>query len=570
MTERFSAEQLAERPWLVHYAEGVPADIELPTHSVVALLERSAERFPEHEALDFFGAATTYAGLLAQVLQASSALHEMGVKKGDRVAIILPNCPQHVIAFYAALRLGAIVVEHNPLYTQHELQQQLTDHDPAIVISWDVVAPLARAVVPARTPVIAVDMTTALPLPKRLALRLPIAKARKTRAAMTANAGDLPLWHELTRGRVALPASVPGPDVDDIALLQYTGGTTGIPKGAILTHANLVANARQSAAWAAELVPGEETFYAVLPLFHAYGLTLCLTTAVLLGARVVLFPRFDVDLVLEAMNRRPATFLPGVPPMYPRLVEAAKSRGVSLDSVRVALAGAMSLSPQIVEQWESFAGGLLIEGYGMTEASPIALGNPIAATRRPNSIGVPFPSTQMRVTDRDHPERLVEHGEPGELQVRGPQVFSGYWNRPDETANVLLADGWLRTGDVVTVDDDGFVTVVDRIKELILVGGFNVYPSEVEATLAQLPGVAEVAVIAMPTPNGDEVVAVIAPEAGTTIDPADLLHHARENLAGYKVPRRVVFVDELPRSLIGKLLRRQVREDLIARESSTD
>lgn len=568
MTERFSPEQLAERPWLVHYADNVPADIEAPTHSVVALLDDAARQYPDRVALDFFGATTTYAQLRDEVLRAASALRDLGVGHGDRVAIILPNAPQHVVAFYAALRLGAIVVEHNPLYTQSELAQQLRDHEPSVVIAWDVVAPLAKASLPSSTTVLAVDLTTALPTLKRVALRLPIAKARKTRAAMTSGAGDLPRWRDAVRGHAPLPDSVPGPSVEDIALLQYTGGTTGVPKGAILTHANLVSNARQSAAWAAGLVPGQETFYAVLPLFHAYGLTLCLTTAVLLGASVVLFPRFDVDLVLEAMHRRPATFLPGVPPMYPRLIEAANARGVSLASVKVALAGAMSLSPDIVEQWESFAGGLLIEGYGMTETSPISLGNPIAPTRRPNSIGVPFPSTWMRVTDRHHPDRLVERGEPGELQVRGPQVFAGYWNRPEETAQVLLPDGWLRTGDIVTVDDDGFVTVVDRIKELILVGGFNVYPSEVEGVLERLPGVAEVAVISMPTERGDEVVAVVVPTAGTTIDVDDLLHHARENLAGYKVPRRVVVVDELPRSLIGKMLRRQVRDDLIAREAS--
>lgn len=568
MTERFSPEQLAERPWLVHYADNVPADIEAPTHSVVALLDDAARQYPDRVALDFFGATTTYAQLRDEVLRAASALRVLGVGHGDRVAIILPNAPQHVVAFYAALRLGAIVVEHNPLYTQSELAQQLGDHEPSVVIAWDVVAQLAKASLPSSTTVLAIDLTTALPALKRVALRLPIAKARKTRAAMTSGAGDLPRWRDVVRGHAPLPDIVPGPSVEDIALLQYTGGTTGVPKGAILTHANLVSNARQSAAWAAGLVPGQETFYAVLPLFHAYGLTLCLTTAVLLGASVVLFPRFDVDLVLEAMHRRPATFLPGVPPMYPRLIEAANARGVSLASVKVALAGAMSLSPDIVEQWESFAGGLLIEGYGMTETSPISLGNPIAPTRRPNSIGVPFPSTWMRVTDRHHPDRLVERGEPGELQVRGPQVFAGYWNRPEETAQVLLPDGWLRTGDIVTVDDDGFVTVVDRIKELILVGGFNVYPSEVEGVLERLPGVAEVAVISMPTERGDEVVAVVVPTAGTTIDVDDLLHHARENLAGYKVPRRVVVVDELPRSLIGKMLRRQVRDDLIAREAS--
>lgn len=554
-----------DRPWLAQYAPGVPADIDVPTGSVVDILDTSRQRFGDHVALDFLGAETTYTELWQQVLRAAGALRDLGIGAGDRVAIVLPNCPQHVIAFYAALRLGAVVVEHNPLYTEEELARQLTDHSPALVVAWDVVAPTVHAAAPDGTPVVAVDISRDLPVRTRAALRLPVRKARTARVAITVKAAGLPSWHRLVARTTPLPPSVPGPSGDDLALLQYTGGTTGVPKGAMLTHRNLLANAAQSAAWAPGLVPGEEVFYAVLPLFHAYGLTLCLTTAILCGATVVLFPRFDVDQMLDAMTRRPATFLPGVPPIYPRLVERARERRVPLTSVTYALAGAMALPPETVEEWEADGGGLLVEGYGMTEASPIALGNPLAPSRRPESIGVPFPSTWIRVVDKDDPTTDVPPGEPGELLVRGPQVFSGYWNRPADTAATLLPGGWLRTGDVVLVDDDGFVHLVDRIKELIIVGGFNVYPSEVEAVLRRQPGVGDAAVVALPDGDMDHVAAAVVALPGVHLDPDTLIAECRTHLAGYKTPRRIEVVDELPRSTIGKVLRGRVRDELLSR-----
>ncbi|MCI4061154.1 long-chain-fatty-acid--CoA ligase [Micromonospora sp. R77] len=553
----------AQRPWTRSYAPGVPADVAESTDSLVDLLSSAARRFGSRVALDFFGATTSYAELDAQVTRAAEALRRLGVARGDRVALVLPNCPQHVVAFYAVLRLGAVVVEHNPLYTAQELAHQLTDHGARVAVVWDKVAPLVVGRGKVET-VVAVDLTRALPPLKRLALRLPLGKARAARAAMTAPAPGTLAWSGLLAAATPLAADHPAPRAEDTALLQYTGGTTGTPKGAILTHANLRSNAAQGRAWVPGLRDGEETVYAVLPLFHAYGLTLCLTFAVSVGATLVLFPRFDLEQVLDAVRRRPPTFLPAVPPIYERLATAARDRGVDLTSVRYAMSGAMALPPATVELWESVTGGLLVEGYGMTETSPITLGNPVSPARRPGTVGVPFPSTDIRIVDPEDPSRDRGQGEAGELLVRGPQVFAGYWNRPEETAQVLLPEGWLRTGDIVTMDRDGFVTVVDRIKELIITGGFNVYPSEVEEALRRLPGVRDAAAVGMPGRDGEEVVAAVVLTPDATADPDALRAACREHLAGYKVPRRIVVVDDLPRSQIGKVLRRQVRDTLLA------
>ncbi|MFC0032391.1 long-chain-fatty-acid--CoA ligase [Micromonospora chaiyaphumensis] len=554
---------IAQRPWTRSYAPGVPAEIAEPTGSLVDLLTDAARRFGPRVALDFYGATTTYAGLADQVARAAEALRRLGVGTGDRVALVLPNCPQHVVAFYAVLRLGAVVVEHNPLYTADELAHQLTDHGARVAVVWDKVAPLVAGRGAVET-VVAVDLTGALPRLKRWALRLPLPKVRAARAAMTAPAPDTLSWSALVSGAAPLAADHPAPRPTDVALLQYTGGTTGVPKGAVLTHRNLRANAAQGRAWVPGLRDGAETVYAVLPLFHAYGLTLCLTFAVSIGATLVLFPRFDVDQVLDAARRRPPTFLPAVPPIYARLATAARERGVDLTSVRYAISGAMALPPATVDLWESVTGGLLVEGYGMTETSPITLGNPVASTRRPGTVGVPFPSTEVRLVDPEDPTRDRAPGEAGELLVRGPQVFAGYWNRPDETARVLLPGGWLRTGDVVTMDADGFVTVVDRIKELIITGGFNVYPSEVEEALLRIPGVREAAAVGVPGGDGEQVVAAVVLDPGVGAGPDSVRSACRQHLAGYKVPRRVVVVEELPRSQIGKVLRREVRDRLLA------
>jgi long-chain acyl-CoA synthetase len=556
---------LSGRPWLASYAPGVEAEVDVPAESLPEMLAASAQRYANRVALDFFGAETTYTELLDAVDRAAEALRAAGVRVGDRVALALPNCPQHVVAFYAALRLGAIVVEHNPLYTPSELKHQLADCGAKVVVCWDKTAPVIDSLRASTSVevILAVDLTTALPWRMRLALRLPVAKARAARTAMT---GAVPLgvlgWEQVASSTGPLDAAYPQPHPEDVALLQYTGGTTGTPKGAILTHRNLRANAAQGRAWVPGLKDGEETVYAVLPLFHAYGLTLCLTFSMSVGSTLVLLPRFDLDQMFEAIRRRPPTFLPAVPPIYERLAAAALERGEDLTSIRYAISGAMALPPAVVEMWEAVTGGLLVEGYGMTEASPIALGNPAAPTRRPGTVGVPFPSTEIRIVDPDHPSRDLPTGEAGELLIRGPQVFAGYWNRPEETATVLLPGGWLRTGDITVADADGFVRIVDRIKELIITGGFNVYPSEVEDVLLELPEIAEVAVVGVRTASdgGEEVVAAVVPAAGETIDPEHLRAYSHERLTGYKVPRRVVVVEDLPRSQIGKILRRSVRD----------
>jgi long-chain acyl-CoA synthetase len=555
------------QPWLSSYSDGVPENIPAPTETLIDMVWASTRTYRSQVALEFFGATTTYEELREQIARVAAALVRLGVKRGDRVALVLPNCPQHIVAFYAILRVGAIAVEHNPLYTERELRHQFEDHGAQVAIVWDKVAasvldfPSAMKV----TTVIQVDMTRAMPLATRALLRLPISKARASRSALTVESSirGAVSWESLLRSPI-ISNDYPKPALADTAVLQYTSGTTGSPKGAVLSHRNLRANAMQGEAWTPGLTKGNEVFYGVLPMFHAYGLTLCVTFAISMGARLVLFPKFDEALVLTAMKKSPATFLPAVPPIYSRLVTAAAKKRVSLRSIRYAISGAMSLPIETATAWEKATGGILIEGYGMTEASPIALGNPIGPSRRLGTVGVPFPSTEIRVIDPEDSTTDLGFDTEGELLVRGPQVFSGYWNRPDETAEVLLADGWLRTGDIVSVSPDGFVTIVDRIKELIITGGFNVAPSEVEAALLAHPSVADAAVVGLPTTKGDEdVVAVIVLAAGAHLDPVALREHCRGRISAYKIPKTFVVREELPRSIIGKVLRRVVRDELV-------
>lgn len=563
-----------DRPWLEHYAADVPAEIDEPAETLVDMIDDAVARFHGRTALEFFGAETSYRSLGEQIASAADGLRRLGVRAGDRVALVLPNCPQHVVAFYAVLRLGAIAVEHNPLYTPPELRHQFEDHGAVVAIVWnslaDTVAEFPSDIRPRA--IVSVDLTRALPFGKRLALRLPIPAAMRSRAALTSTprARGLVEWKRLVSGR-KLAKRHPRPSLDDTAVLQYTSGTTGSPKGAVLSHRNLRANAMQSRAWVPGLRLGEEVFYGVLPLFHAYGLTLCLTTAMSVGARLVLFPKFDTKLVLDAARHSPPTFLPAVPPIYDALVTAAAKQPDALAHIRFAISGAMSLPVTTVDTWESVTGGLLVEGYGMTESSPISIGNPMGPTRRPGTVGVPFPSTEIRVVDPAEPANDRAKGETGELLVRGPQVFQGYWRRPAETADTLLPGGWLRTGDIVHVSDDGFVTIVDRVKELIITGGFNVSPSEVERALLTHPDVLAAAVVGLPRAEGGEVVAAgVQLREGAVLEETALRDFVRSSLTPYKVPKRIEPFDELPRSLIGKVLRREVRDALLERAVSDD
>jgi long-chain acyl-CoA synthetase len=558
------------RPWLGSYADGVPDDIDPFEGSLYDLVRGSVDQYGGNVALEFFGATTTYAELGDQIERAAEGLRLMGVQKGDPVALVLPNCPQHVVAFYAVLRLGAIVVEHNPLYTPRELRHQFEDHGARVVIAWDKVVATIQDF-PADVAVqsiVSVDVTRAMPFLTRAMLRLPVAKARESRAALTTKVRGTTSWQDLVAS-APVDAHIIGPDASDVALIQYTSGTTGSPKGATLTHANLGSNAAQARAWVPQVERGTSVVYAVLPMFHAYGLTLCLTFAMSMGSRLVLFPRFDADLVLKVVKKHPPTFLPAVPPIYDRLTKAAAAEAVSLKGIQIAISGAMPLSADVVEPWEAATGGYLVEGYGLSETSPVLMANPVAPNRKAGTVGLPLPSTEVRVVDPDEPTRDREPGSEGELIVRGPQVFSGYWRKPEESEAVFVpaddgGEDWFRTGDIVAIDEEGFVRVVDRIKELIITGGFNVAPSEVEEAVRAHPDVEDCAVVGLPDEHsGEQVVAVVVLKEGATFDAGAIREFARAGLTPYKVPKRVVQADDLPRSLIGKVLRRQVRNGLL-------
>lgn len=554
------------RPWISSYAEGVPEDLAPVDGSLIDIVEASARDFPDAPALQFFGRETSYAQMQTAVDRAAAGLHALGIRAGDPVAIVLPNCPQHIIAFYAVLRLGAVVVEHNPLYTPRELRKQFEDHGAKHAIVWSKVVRTVQEFPSdlAVSSLISVDVTTAMPFMTRMALKLPIAKARESRAALTEKVRGAISWQQIV-GSEPLPASHPKPATDDLAIIQYTSGTTGTPKGASLTHRNLLSNAAQAQAWVPSIRRGNGcVVYAVLPMFHAYGLTLCLTFAMSMGARLVLFPKFDTDLVLDVVNKHPPTFLPLVPPIAERLLTAAKAKGISLEGTEVAISGAMALPHELVVPFEAASGGFLVEGYGLSECSPVLMANPVADNRVAGTVGLPLPGTECRVVDPDDPAQDAAPGAPGELVVRGPQVFSGYYGRPEATEDAFV-DGWYRTGDIVTIDDAGFVRIVDRIKELIITGGFNVSPTEVENVLRQHPSIEDVAVVGLASDHsGEEVVAAVVLDAGTELDEEAIRAYARSILTPYKVPRRIFVVDELPKSLIGKVLRRQVKEKILA------
>lgn len=544
----------------------VPREIEVPTVSIPQTLRRSAYEWPDRVALDFMRSTVTYRELNELVHRAARGLLDLGVQAGDRVAIALPNCTSHVVAFYAVLRIGGVVVECNPTYSAAQLSHQLQDAGATVAIVWEkasVAALEARAASTLRT-VIAVNVAKDLPLGARTAIKLPLRAARRTRDALR---GEVPVeavrWEHVTMAP-PLEEEHPYPSPDDVALLQYTGGTTGVPKGAVLLHRNLLANTAMCEAWT-RIRRGREVFYAALPFFHAFGLQTCMLLGIYTASTVVLFPKFETANVLAAQKRRPGTFFPAVAPMLERLARAAEKERVDLHSFSFAFAGAMPVPRETVELWEKATGGYAIEGYGMTETSPIALGNPVAPARRPGTLGLPFPSVTIRIVDAETLEDVPE-GERGELLISGPNVFAGYWNQPEETAHQLLDGGWLRTGDIVVRAPDGWVTLVDRIKEMIVTGGFKVYPSQVEDRLRAMPGVADVAIVGMPADGdlGEKVVAAIVLD-GTIpeINLAEVRAWASSHVAGYAVPRELHVVGELPRSIIGKVLRRVVREDLL-------
>lgn len=533
------------RPWTALYQEGVRADIPLPTEGLAGLLASTAARHPDAPAVTFAGRSLTYAELLDQVERVANGLVALGVERGDRVALAFPNCPQHTIAFFAVARIGAVVVEHNPTLTVPELAALFASHGARVVLALTQLAPKF----------------------------LPIEGVTQV---VTADLGAGPVavdddrvvpWEALASADRIDPAH-PQPAPGDLAALQYTSGTTGEAKGAMLTHMNLHVNALQVAEWVVGMQPCREAIYAILPMFHVFGLTTSITYPVAVAANVVQFPGFDVGQVLDTVGAVPPTFLCAVPPMYDTIARTAAARGTDLTSLRYALSGAMALPMATVDLWTESTHGRIVEGYGMTESAPVTFVNPLHRAKV-GTIGLPVSNTEIRVTDVDDPSRVVAVGERGELQVRGPQVMAGYWNAPEATAATLLDGGWLRTGDVVTQDEDGYCTIVDRVKDLVISGGFNVAPSEVEDVLRTHPDVADVVVFGRPArPAGEQVMAALVLREGAELDVRGVRQFCHERLAPYKVPAKIVAVDALPRTALGKIQRRQAKEAILAAEQS--
>jgi long-chain acyl-CoA synthetase len=555
-------------PWLDNYPPGVPEHVELPRASLAGLLDDAARDFPHAPALHFEGRTISYAQLAQQVRRFSGVLADLGVGRGTKVGLILPNCPQAVVALFGALRLGATVVQNNPLYTERELRHQLADAGVEVLVCLDLVYDRVKALRSGTVirEVIVTSVLDELPGVKRVLA--PFTKKGKAASASVGKDEPVRRWREVLGATTAIPEPAEVDADHDLALLQYTGGTTGVSKGVMLTHANLRANVEQVRAWFPDADPGREVMMAVLPFFHVYGLTVCLLLGLRIGAALVLLPRFDLDGVMSAVDKYRPTLLPGVPTMYVAINKAVETGGHDLSSIKACLSGAAPLPLEVAERFERFSGGRLVEGYGLSESSPVAIANPIYGKRKAGTIGMPIPDTLARIADPSQPERTMPVGEPGELALAGPQVMLGYWNRPDETAQVLR-DGWLLTGDMAVMDEEGYFSIVDRKKDLIIAGGYNVYPREVEEILCEHPKVLEVAVAGVPDSYRGEIVkAFVVLRSGEQATVEEIREFAKGRLAGYKVPRSVEFRDDLPKTLIGKVLRRALVEEEQARQTA--
>ena len=558
------------RSWLKNYPDSVPRTVgPIPDGNAYEMLASAALRHPGRPAIAWFGRHLSYREVERDAGRFAAMLAGLGVARGDRVALILPNCPQYVIAYYGTLRLGAVVVGNNPLYTERELTHQLSDAGAALAVVLDALHPTSIRSLDAvgLTTVVVTKITDYMAFPKKQLAPIKLRKeARREGKPWPPVPRGAPVrWWAAEMRRVdTAPPVVEVDAANDAAGFVYTGGTTGLSKGAMLTHRNLVANAMQSDAWFLDTKDGHEAIMCVLPFFHCYGMTIGMNLGVLKAAKLVLVPRFDLKAIMKEIKEERPTLFPGVPKIYALINEAAEAGTHDLRSIRYCLSGAGALAPAVAERFEELTGGRLVEGYGMTEASPVLTGNPLDGTARPGTIGIPLPDTDAKVVDLADPTRTLGAGEQGELWVHGPQVMKGYWNRPDETAEVLQG-GWLRTGDVVEMDQDGFIRIVDRIKDMVKVSGYNVYPTEIENVLYGNPKVAKVCVVGLPDGTGDTLLkAFVVLRPGQTATADELKEWCRDprtGMAAYRVPRVFEFRESLPETIIGKVLRRVLVEE---------
>jgi long-chain acyl-CoA synthetase len=540
----------ASRPWLRHYDYWVPHHLTYPERPLHEILDTAAVDVPDRPATAFLGATLTFQDIKNRSDRLAAGLGRLGLNKGDRVGVMLPNCPQYVIAAFAILRHGGVIVNINPTYTAREVQTVADDSGMRFLITLDVLAPLAAGLTGSH----ALEKVIVTSLAEYSSATAPPPKIDGT----TALADLLSGTGDVVRARIA---------PQDLAVLQYTGGTTGVPKGAMLSHANIFANVVQAEAFQyRQKSRGEARYVLVIPYFHIYGLTVGMMKGVWVGALQVLIPKYDVDQVLTAIRDFRPTYFPAVPTIYVSLLNHSRVKEYGLDKVRTFNTGAAPCPLEVIEQWERTTGRTLSEGYGLSETSPVTHSTPQLGLRKPGTIGLPVPDTDIKVVDLDEGTRELPFGEAGELCIAGPQVMQGYWKRPDESAKVLRthADGrlWFHTGDVAQVDEDGYTSIVQRKKDLIIVDGFNVYPSEVEAVLYLHPDVRLAAAIGIPDSyHGEVVKACVALKAGARATADELTAHCKTALAPYKVPKIVELRDTLPMSAVGKILYRVLRDE---------
>jgi long-chain acyl-CoA synthetase len=552
--------------WEKAYDPGVPRHLSYPAITLHSLLERTAAEHPDAVATVFGGAVgrrcidapMTYRRLNELADRFAAGLQRLGVRKGDRVAIVLPNCPQFVYSFYGTLKAGAVIVPTNPLYTVRELHNQLADSGARVVVVlsrlYPQVAEAAQGTAVER--IVVTNVKEHFPLALRLLFTLARERKEGHRVDISGDARALWLTEMLAEGGTPEPVAV---TPADLAVLQYTGGTTGIPKGAMLSHRALVANVHQCRAWHTTIREGDRLL-AIMPFFHVYGLTVVMNLAVLVGMTMVLIPRPELRHIFLAIEKHRPRFFPGAPRIYVLLNESRDLIRYDLRSIESFLSGSAPLPVEVMRRFEELTGGKMLEGYGLTEAAPVTHSNPREGLRKPGSVGIPMPDVDCKIVDLETGTREVEPGETGELCLRGPNLMDGYWQRPDETA-LVLRDGWLYTGDIVRMDEDGYFSVVDRKKEMIIVSGFKVYPREVDEVLYAHPAVLEAAAVGVPHHSKGEVVkAFVVLRKGMSATAQEIVDHCRASLAPYKVPVAVTFRDELPKTLIGKVLRRVLAE----------
>jgi len=552
-----------EKIWLKEYPPGVPAEIDLNEFtSVKDILEKSCQRFADSPAYSNMGVTLRYRDIDRLSRDFAAFLQGLGLGKRDRVAIMMPNVLQYPVALFGVLRAGMVVVNVNPLYTPRELEHQLNDSGAAVIVIVENFAHTLQQVLD-KTMVKTVVMTQLgdlFPFPKRTLVNF-VVKHLKKRVPAWKIPAAVPFRRALRAGAGQTLTDVPL-NRSDLAFLQYTGGTTGVSKGAMLTHSNLVANLQQASAWLSSVsTPGKEIIVTALPLYHIFSLTVNGLTFMKAGGHNVLItnPR-DMPGFVKELGKIRFTAITGVNTLFNGLLGTPGFDRLDFGALKLSMAGGMAVQRAVAENWRQVTGTPLIEGYGLTETSPLVTGNPLAVKEYNGSIGLPLPSTELSIRDDEDRELGIGQDQAGEICIRGPQVMRGYWNRPEETAKIMTRDGFLRTGDVGYVDERGYVRIVDRKKDMILVSGFNVYPNEIEDVVALHPGVLEVAAVGVPDERSGEVVKIVVVRKDPALSAEALIDHCRQHLTGYKVPRRIEFRTELPKSNVGKILRRLLRD----------